>query len=144
MRGKDGNTPSVTQQQELPRGSGAQEAPQGRGAGALRQQQLTPPVCRSPPAARAPSPAPQRAGSDLQPRLMPPRDSRAKSCRPLGSSKAAIKHPGDLTASANNSGCRLRLDGSRLYPARHPRDKPRQPLSPSRPVCLTAALIQET
>lgn len=86
---------------------------------------------------RAPSRAPQAAGSDLQCRLKPallPPDSLAGSCRPPGSSGAAIKHPGDLAASTDNSGCRLRLDGSCLYPARHP-DKPRQPPSPFRPVC---------
>ncbi|XP_074395798.1 uncharacterized protein LOC113460377 isoform X2 [Zonotrichia albicollis] len=73
---------------------------------------------RCPEPAAAQGSLPSAAGSGLRPPSLLPRDSLAGSCRRPGSSKAAIKHPGDLTANTNNSGCLLRLDSSCSYPAR--------------------------
>lgn len=93
----------------------------------------------------APSRAPQGAGSRLQCRLKPallPRDSLAGSCRPPGSSTAAIKYPGDLATSTNNFGCRLRLDGQLVRSTSSGQATAAAKSFPTR--LLTAALTQET
>lgn len=73
LRGKNSSISSVTQQQELPPGSAAPEAPQGHRAGAPQ-----------PPAARAPSPAHSKQVQTSRPASSPPCSLRTLWLVPAG------------------------------------------------------------